>query len=208
MIQEKVAGDRLLQTAERIVRSISERYKEQFEYDRLREPLTPSVGQADDVLHVLRSNIRLLNDWFNDSVVAFHAETQTSNGIILDFEARGYAGSDLNAIAIEGDIKTAQSMRLVADRNLNGILDPSDQEVPAKWTASQSGGRLILANPLALLPGIDTEKPGIKPAPIHYRFFLTFSNSNGRPAQSREHPRGTAKPPHRSGRQDHRVESG
>ena len=77
LIQEKVAGDRLFQTAERIVRSISERYKEPFDYDRLREPLTPSVGQADDVLHVLRSNIRLLNDWFNDSVVAFHAETRT-----------------------------------------------------------------------------------------------------------------------------------
>ena len=44
VIQEKVAGDRLLETAEGIVRGVYERYKEQFEYDRLREPFTPSLG--------------------------------------------------------------------------------------------------------------------------------------------------------------------
>ena len=85
---------------------------------------------------------------------------------------------------VEGNIKSAQSIRPVADRNLNGILDPSDQEVPGKWMANESGGRLILANPLALPPGIRfKEKPGIKPAPIHYRFFLTSSNSSARRSQ-------------------------
>ena len=45
VIQEKVAGDRLLETAEGIVRGVYERYKEHFEYDRLREPFAP-YGRA------------------------------------------------------------------------------------------------------------------------------------------------------------------
>jgi Right handed beta helix region/CotH kinase protein len=183
VIQEKVAGDRLFQTVEQMVNSIYERYKEHFQFDRLREPFVPYPGLPEHVLYGLRQNIRLLNDWFNDSVVAFHAEAQAANGMILDFEARGYAGSDLHAIVIEGDMKTAESVQLVADLNRNGILDPSDQDIPGKWAVTQSGGQLILANTPALLPGIDTDKPGIKPAPLHYRFFLTFRSSNGRRPQ-------------------------
>lgn len=183
VIKDKVSGDRLFRTAERIVDSVSERYKEHLEFDRLREPFTPYVGVPDQVLSDLRRNLHLMNDWLRDSVIAFHAETKAANSMILDFEARGYAGSDLHDIVIEGDMKTAESVRLVADLNRNGILDPSDQEIPGNWTVTQSGGQLILANPPALLPGIDTDKPGIKPAPLHYRFFLTFRSSNGRRPQ-------------------------
>jgi Right handed beta helix region/CotH kinase protein len=204
VIQEKVSGDRLFQTAERMVSSIYERYKEHFQLDHLREPFVPYPGLPEDVLYGLRQNIRLLNDWFNDSVVAFHAETQAASGMILDFEARGYTGSDLHAVVIEGDMKTAESVRLVADLNRNGILDPSDQEISGKWKATQSGGQLILANPPALLPGIDTDKPGIKPAPLHYRFFLTFRSSNGRRPQVTQiradlRNRLTGKPPKMTG---------
>jgi hypothetical protein len=186
VIQEKVSGDRLFQTAERMVNGIYDRYKEHFDYDRLREPFVPYPGWPEHVLYGLRQNIRLLNDWFNNSVVAFHAEAQAANSVILDFEARGYTGSDLNGLFIDGDVKSVQSVRLVGDLNRNGILDPSDQEIHGKWTVTASGGQLMLANPAALLPGIDTDKPGIKPAPLHYRFFLTFRSSNGsRPQVSR-----------------------
>jgi hypothetical protein len=178
--QEKVANDRLIKTAEQIVRSVYERYKEHFEYDRLREPFTPVVGDPDQALSELSSNIRLLKAWFQDSLVAFHAKDQGANGIILDFEARGYAGSDLHAIVVEGDVKTAQTVQLMADRNRNGILDPSDPEVAAKWTVSQSGGRLVLAKPPALLPGVETDKQGFKSGPIHYRFFLHMPGSIGK----------------------------
>ncbi|MGH7770295.1 MAG: right-handed parallel beta-helix repeat-containing protein [Candidatus Binatia bacterium] len=184
VIHDKVAGDRLFQTAERIAKGAYERYREHFEYDRMREPFIPYSGIPDHALNGLRSNIRLLNEWFEDSVAAFRAEPQPANGMILDFEARGYAGSDLHAIVIDGDMKTAQPVRLVADGNRNGILDPSDQELPGQWTPSPSGGRLALAKPAALLPGIDPEKPGIKPAPIHYRFFLSFSDAGGKVAEA------------------------
>jgi Right handed beta helix region/CotH kinase protein len=179
VLYEKISGDHLMQTAQREMWGVYERYREHFQYDRLREPFVPYPGTPEDVLYGLRQNISLLNDWFNDSVVAFHAEPQGANGMILDFEARGYTGSDLHAIGIEGDMKMAESVRLVADVNRNGILDPSDQEIDGKWTATPSGGQLMLANPQALLPGIDTDKPGIKPAPLQYRFFLTFRSSNG-----------------------------
>ncbi|MDH3444200.1 MAG: right-handed parallel beta-helix repeat-containing protein [Deltaproteobacteria bacterium] len=176
VIQEKIAGDRLLTAAERMVRTVYERYEEHFEYDRLREPFIPYVGIPDHVLSGLRRNVRLLSDWISSSVIAFNFETYPENGIIMDFEARGYAGSDLHDLVIEGDIRRGKSVRLMADRNRNGILDASDQEIDGHWMASESGGKFILAKPQALLPGVDTGRPGIKPAPIHYRFFLTFSN--------------------------------
>ena len=103
--------------------------------------------------------------------------------MILDFEARGYAGSDLLAIVVEGNVKSVQSVRLVADRNRNGILDASDRELPGKWTVSESGGQFTITEPAALLPGVDTEKPGVKPAPLHYRLFLTLSNAIDRRLQ-------------------------
>ena len=78
VIQEKVSGGHLLQTAEHMLKSVSERYNEHFEYDRLREPFVPEVGVPDRLLNGLRNNIRLLNRWFGDSVVAFHAEPQSS----------------------------------------------------------------------------------------------------------------------------------
>jgi parallel beta-helix repeat protein len=180
VLQEKFSGDRLLQSAERMVNGIYNRYKEHFEYDRLREPFITYVGAPEHVVYGLRSNVRFLKDWFTDSVVGFHAAPYEKSGMMLDFEARGYAGSDLHAILVEGDLKGTQPIRLIADRNRNGILDPQDQEIPGQWTPGQgSGGQLVLARPPALLPGIDTDKPGIKPAPIHYRFFITFSNLNG-----------------------------
>ena len=183
VLHEKFSGDRLLQAAERRVRDTYGRYREHFEFDQQREPFTPDVGKPNDVLQVLRSNIGLLNDWFKDSSVAFHADVQSVAGIILDFEARGYTGSDLHGIAVEGDMKSARSVRLVADSNRNGILDSSDQEIPGKWTVTPDGGQLIPANPPALLPGVDTNKPGIKAAPLHYRFFLTHTNSKGARSQ-------------------------
>ncbi|HEY7320981.1 MAG TPA: right-handed parallel beta-helix repeat-containing protein [Candidatus Binatia bacterium] len=176
VIQRKVSGGRLLETAEQLLKSVSERYQEHFEYDRLREPFVPEIGMPNRLLNGLRNNIRLLNQWLGDSVVAFHAEPQLANEMILDFEARGYAGSDLLNIIVDGNMKSVQSVRLVADRNRNGILDASDMELPGKWAASESGGQFTITEPPALLPGVDTDKPGIKPAPLHYRFFLIFSS--------------------------------
>ena len=183
VIHKKVSGGQLLQTAEHLLKSVSERYQEHFEYDRLREPFVPEIGVPDHLLRILRNNLRLLNRWFGDSVVAFHAEPQPANGMILDFEARGYAGSDLRAIVVDGNVKAVQSVRLLADRNRNGILDASDRELPGKWTVSESGGQFTITEPAALLPGVDPEKPGVKPAPLHYRLFLTFANADDRRLQ-------------------------
>ena len=160
------------------------------------------------MLHVLRSNIRLLNDWFNDSVVAFHAETQTSNGIILDFEARGYAGSDLNAIAIEGDIKTAQSMRLVADRNLQRNPRPIGSGGTRKMDGEPVRRPTDSGESASLAPGNRYGKTRDKAGSHSLSFLSYFLQCERQTLSSYEGQRGAAKPPHRSGPQDHRVESG
>ena len=179
VLQEKFSEDQLLRTAERMVDDVYARYREHFEYDRLREPLIPYPGDPEHVKYGLRSNVRFLKEWLKDSVMAFHAALHERNGMMLDLEARGYTGSDLRAILVAGDVKGAQAVRLIADRNRNGILDPQDQEIRGQWRSDQGGGQFVLTNAAALLPGIDTDKPGIKPAPIHYRFFLTFSGFDG-----------------------------
>lgn len=178
-IQRKIAGDSLLGTAEKAIGSVYDRYREHFEYDIQREPFTPYVGKPQDVLHGLRSNLRLLNGWINDSTVAFHAEARSAGSAILDFEARGYAGNDLHAIIVDGESKSLPAARLVADRNRNGVLDPADQEISGKWTPTATGAQLLLAHPMALIPGLDPDKAGIQPAPVLYRFFLVPRDAKG-----------------------------
>lgn len=179
VLHDKFANDRLLLSAERRIQDIYGRYKEHFEFDLEREPFVPDVGEPEHAIQVLRRNVRFLKEWFKDSSVAFYADVRGVAGVTLDFEARGYTGSDLHGIVVEGDLKQVKSLRLMADSNRNGVLDSADQEIPGTWTLTQDGGQLSLSNPPALLPGVDINQPGIKAAPLHYRFFLTQTNSKG-----------------------------
>lgn len=176
-LHQKLAGGRLFQTAEHLVRNVYSRYEDHFKYDLLRRGIISDVGTPDEALSVLSDNIRLLEEWFKDSTIAFYAETQLANTIILDFEARGHVGSDLYAIELDGNPEVLRSIRLIADQNLNGKLDKSDTEMSGKWELTRTGGRLALTTLQALLPGFDSEGLGINPAPIHYRFFITTSGN-------------------------------
>ena len=181
LLHQYLANDNLLKRAEYLVHTIYSRYQPHFEYDHLKRYLIPDVGTPAEVIAILKDNLRLLSDWSKDSTIGYHAEIQSADPIILDFEARGYVGNDLHDLEVAGDLKSVVAMQVIADRNRNGILDASDPELPSQWSATAAGGRITLASPLALLPGLDTQqRADIRPAPLHYRLFIKGADQTSR----------------------------
>jgi parallel beta-helix repeat protein len=169
-VARRVTGDATLRTVDSLTRSVENRYKQYFEYDRRRIGLVPDVGSADEVVATVRKNIALLRRWTADSRVAFHA-SGTPGGAVLDFETRGLVGADLTALSV--DRRPASTPVLRLDKNLDGVLDPSDPAVPLRVEATDSGARLVLTTPVALYAGWNTTEPGVKPGHIAYRLFVS-----------------------------------
>lgn len=162
--------------AERTTRSMYERYAPHIEYDRLRSDIIDDPGAPEEILPQLRENLRTLEAWMADATTRFHAAPAGDGTLVLDLAAAGYAGSDLTGLRLPGaDLPAAESTdrpRLVADRNRNGVRDASDRVVPGRWRRSGEGVRFEADEPVALLPGWDTRRKGIRPGTVHYRFFL------------------------------------
>jgi parallel beta-helix repeat protein len=178
ILYKKIVNDKLIQTTEQIVSSVYNRYENFFKYEQLRKYLISDVGSPEEILSLLKNNVNLLKEWINDSKIAMSVQNNAANSIIVDFEARGYVGSNIHDIEIRGNLEGLEMVKLVADRNLNGMLDESDTEVSVQWKEIVGGGRLTLEKPVALLPGFDPDKKSINPAPIHYRFFIKTSGLN------------------------------
>src|SRR5205085_11623677 len=68
------------------------------------------------------------------------------------------------------------SASIVADRDRNGAMSAQDSELPL----TVDGARLMLAQPVALLPGVDTREPLLRPSPLRYRFFLRVIGGRSR----------------------------
>ncbi|MEZ4588656.1 MAG: CotH kinase family protein [Gemmatimonadales bacterium] len=151
-----------------LVHAVEHRYADFLAYDRSRSGLVPDVGSADESAAQLRANGRLLRRWLANDTVAFHVAADGPLAV-LDFETRGFTGVDLDGLEVEAGARP----RLRQDRNLNGVLDESDPELSATW----SGGRLALAQPMPLYPGWNTEGHGVAPGRMSYRFFLVGATS-------------------------------
>ena len=173
ILYRKLENGRLLETSNKLVNDIYKQYEDYFKYDNLRKYFISEVGTPHKVLSGLRNNLRIINEWFGNDDIAFHAQTDQQKGIILDFETRGYVGNNLYAIELYGKPREFKSALLFADSNLNGLLDASDEKLPYKFEDTTFGGKLILETPQALLSGFASDKARINSTPINYRYFIT-----------------------------------
>lgn len=171
ILRDKLEGDALLQTAERMTRSAWDRYRPHFEYDRARRRIVPDVGTPEDVIARLRRNLEVLQRWTEDARVAVRSSALPDGTTILDLESRGYAGADLVGIDVTG-ASAAAPPRVLADRNQDGLADAGDLPLSGSWIPAGDALRFVPDEPVGLFPGWDTRGRGIRPGAVHYRLFL------------------------------------
>lgn len=179
ILQAKLVGDGVLQTAERVARDIHERYEAHFAYDQLRRGAVNWVGTPDEVVAQLERNAGCIREWFDDSGVVFTCGENVEGWTILDFETTGYTGANLERIGLARGLPAGTRFELLADTNRNGRPDESDRLLSLSLRQSDDNGAVVLAEPMALPAGSDTREPLIRPAPLHYRFFLRGISSDG-----------------------------
>ncbi|MEP6572352.1 MAG: right-handed parallel beta-helix repeat-containing protein [Gemmatimonadota bacterium] len=160
-----------VQIGERLARTEYERYRPYFDFESDRAGIIPDLGTPEEVSTVLRKNATVLHQWISDARVAFRS-TPTDGRLVLDFETRGYAGSDLRSLTINGG---GGPIVLYADRNGNGVVDRDDAVIAGAWSNEAGARRFTLTNPEALYSAWNAKGPGIQPSTAAYRFLLTGS---------------------------------
>ena len=173
-VMRDVAGrlrdDAILSRADTLVRSAERRYASYLAYDRLRGELIPSVGSADESMRLLHKNASILRRRMQSDSVVF-AATASAEGMVLDFETRGWVGADLVAFAVDAAPTGAVSLRL--DRNLNGALDAGDPAVAVTVAREGTGARLQLSSAVTLYPGWEPAGKEVLRGHMPYRLFLS-----------------------------------
>ena len=137
-----------------------------LEYERLRRELISPPGEPARIRATLASNLETLARWAGEATVGFRA-TAADGVWILDFETRGFAGVDLAGLRVRGGDIAA--LRLVEDRDRDGVLSPGDRTVP---TTAGAGVRLVASAPVALLPTWTHDGRSFAAGRGHYRLFL------------------------------------
>ena len=157
-----------VQVGERLARTEYERYRPYFDFESDRAGIIPDLGTPEEVSTILRKNATVLHQWINDARVAFRS-TPADGRLVLDFETRGYAGSDLRRLTING----GGPLVLYADRNGNGVVDRDDPVIAGTWGNEAGARRFTLLKPEALYSAWNAKGPGIQPSTAAYRFLLT-----------------------------------
>jgi hypothetical protein len=171
-LASRVGDDRLPRAAEVLLEPLRTRYADHVALERLRGDEIPPLDAADEALAVLRANLASLAARVDDARTAWHAELGARRPALLDFQAAGHVGPELRALRATGEIPEGARLRLVADRDRDGRLSPADPVLPTRLVREGGEVRLVLEAPVALLPGSDPDAWDIRPAPLHYRFFL------------------------------------
>ncbi len=187
-VREWTADGRLLRLAEGLTRGVYERYRPHFDYDRLRDELISSVGTPDEVLTQLAANLATLDRWIADSRARVVSTPADADLLVIDVETAGYAGVELTGVHLTAGGRSpgrTGAIRLHADRDLNGVLDPTDPILPGSWEIEGDGPRLRLEQSETLLAGWSTDAPGITPGRVHYRFFLSGPGAGASPTDVR-----------------------
>jgi len=166
--ERRLAGG-ILGVADSLAAEVEGRYPAALAYDRLRAGLIPDIGDSTRSLSVLRRNAHLLRSWMAADTIAV-ATGSAGNLTVLDFESRGYAGANLQALEFAGPT-AADGVYL--DRNQNGVLDAEDPRVPG----TRRGNRLVLDQPVAILPAWRTDTIGVFPGRVAYRLFVRGTGS-------------------------------
>ncbi|MDX1745578.1 MAG: hypothetical protein R3324_06550, partial [Halobacteriales archaeon] len=81
-------------------------------------------GTPEQILSDLKANLDTLDTWMSNARTLFHSTRTRDGTTVLDFATVGYAGTDLTGLEVSG-VTSPQGLRLVADRNRNGVRDTS-----------------------------------------------------------------------------------
>lgn len=137
-----------------------------LEYERLRRELISPPGDPAEIRRTLAGNLETLDAWAADAAVGYRA-TRSAGAWLLDFETRGFAGADLTAVEVRGGDPAA--LRLIEDRDLDGVPSAADRVVP---TTLEGGTRLVPERPVRLLAGWTHDGRRFHPERVAYRLFL------------------------------------
>jgi hypothetical protein len=170
-VARSLSERRIDQVAERLLMDAETRYRQYLEYDRLRNGIVPYIGPAAQWRDMLQVNVRTMRQWLSSDMVTVGV-AKSGRTRIVDLETRGLVGVDL--VALEG-LAPHERPRLYRDRNLNGILDAGDPEVPTRT----EGQTIVLEQRLPLLAAWDTSKAGFDPGRLTYRLFVTEVGESG-----------------------------
>ena len=158
---------------------ITARFGPYIEYERVRRGLVSDPGAPEKILEQLRRNLATLSDWVADSRIRYAITPGPEGELVLDFETAGFAGTHLQGLRFEGPGGDAAGLRLHADTNLNGRLDPADALLTTRPEGTAEGPGLRLVEPLALLSAWRAGERGIHRARLHYRLFVTGRGAGG-----------------------------
>lgn len=164
-VHEAIAGGLLDRARDRVERNAAA-FDAHLEYEHLRRELISPPGDPDRILATLASNAGTLERWAGDAAVGFRA-THVDGVWILDFETGGFAGAELVSLAVRGG--DLRSLRLLEDRDLNGVLSTGDRTV---GTTVSGAARIEAADPVALLPTWTHDGRRFAAGRGHYRLFL------------------------------------
>ena len=169
-IHARNADGALLTQVSARVEEVAARYRDEFEFDRLRSGPISDVGTPEQVLATLRKNLAHLNDWVGDARASFAVAALDESGLVLDVVVDGRSGVDWASL----DCGINGALALFADADLDGVPSAGDREILLAGDAGrQEDGRrsFALASRETLLPGVRAAQR-LEPEPLAYRFFL------------------------------------
>jgi len=158
--------------AQALLDDVARRYAPHLRFEQAREDEIPEIEDPQDVLSLLRGNLSLLGRWLEDVRFAYGSGRDAAGRLIVDLESRGYVGADLVSLDL-GPAIPSGTPGVVLDADGDGRAGPGDPPLAGAWERTDGSLRFVPATPLPLLPGWETDGPGIGPGRVHYRLFVT-----------------------------------
>jgi len=152
------------------VEELGLRYRDEFEFDRLRSGPISDVGTPEAVLATLRKNLAQLHGWIGDARASFAVAALDGGGLVLDVQVDGRSGVDWSSL----DVRVEGALSLFADADLDGVPSAGDREIPlVSDQGQQADGRrsFALSARETLLPGVRAAQR-LEPEALAYRYFL------------------------------------
>ncbi len=150
------------------VEEVCSRYRDGFEFDRLRSGQISDVGTPEQVLGTLKTNLATLEGWCKDARASVAVTKVGDNESIVDILVDGRAGIELVGIALGA----GRECTLTADSYPDGKRFIGDRAVQLVAQAEQL--RVFEGDRQLLLPGVRAAER-LESEGIHYRYYLQSS---------------------------------
>jgi hypothetical protein len=179
VLADKLKDDRILREAEERIHREWSRYRDEFQYDTLRNGVIPPVGDPDSTLATLRKNVETLRGWMKDARASVGvARTAFDTIWVIDVVVEGRAPLALAGFnaEISGDAGNLID-EFRRDSNGNGALDPDDERLghPNTWDTGTS----MFPQPFELAAALGGTGDELTPIRRHERFFWVASLPQG-----------------------------